>query len=198
MSTCPARCVEQVLGQGRGLAPPALEGLAALLAHLAVGVLALGQEQEAHLAAVLQHRQGVLQGAPGGLAAGAVAVEAEHHLGHGAEQPVQVFAGGGGAQGGHGVADAELGQGHHVHVALHHQQAFQLAFRLARLEQAVQLLALVEHGAFRAVEVLGLVVAQHPAAEADHPAAAVADGEHDPVAEAVVGAAVVTGQGQAQ
>jgi len=62
---------------------------------------------------------------------------------------------------------------------------------LARLVQAIEFLALVEYRGFRGVQVLGLVVAQYTAAEGDHPAAAVADGEHDAVAEAVVAPAVL-------
>src|SRR5690606_33799936 len=43
----------------------------------------------------------------------------------------------------------------------------------------------------RRVQILGLVIAQHPAPEAYHPAAAVADGEGDAVTEAVVALAAV-------
>jgi hypothetical protein len=49
----------------------------------------------------------------------------------------------------------------------------------------------VEDRGFRAVQILGLAVAQHPAAEADGAAPVVADRELDTVAELVVGAAVV-------
>ncbi|MNN49406.1 hypothetical protein D3C81_1639300 [compost metagenome] len=62
---------------------------------------------------------------------------------------------------------------------------------LARLVQPVEFLALVKHRGFRGVEVLGLVVAQHPPAEGDDPAAAVADGEHHAVAEAVIALATL-------
>lgn len=57
---------------------------------------------------------------------------------------------------------------------------------LACLVQAVEFLALVEHRGFRGVQVLGFVVAEHPATEGDDAPAAVADREHHPVAEAVV------------
>ncbi len=68
-----------------------------------------------------------------------------------------LFAGGG-AQGGHGVAQALLGQGNHVHVALDHDDFVEVAVVLAGLVQPVQLLALVEHRRFGRVQVLGLVV----------------------------------------
>ena len=98
---------------------------------------------------------------------------------------------GGGTQGGHCVGYAVLGQGDHIHVALHHIEAVGLVPALAPFPQAVQFLALVEDGGFRAVQVFGLAVAEHPAAEADGASAAVADRKLDAVAEFVVGAAAV-------
>ena len=63
---------------------------------------------------------------------------------------------------------------------------------LARLGQAVELVALVEERGLRAVQVLGAGLRIHrPAAERDHPPARVGDREDDPVAEAVVGRAAV-------
>ena len=79
-----------------------------------------------------------------------------------------------------------LRQGHHVHVAFHHQHPARLANRLARLVQAIQLLTFFEQGSFRRIEVFGLALPQHAAAETDHRAALVEDGKHDAVAEAVV------------
>src|SRR5690606_25646241 len=56
----------------------------------------------------------------------------------------------------------------------------------AGLVKAVQLVTLVIHRRFRRVQVLGLLVGQHPPAKADDPAAAVSDREDDAVAEAVI------------
>jgi len=151
-----------------------------------VRVFAFGQEQEACAAPVLQARQRGFEGAPGSVAAGLVAVEAEQHAGHYAEQALQVFFAGGGAQGRHGIAQALLGEGDHVHIAFNHDDFVEVAVVLARFEQAVEFLALVKHCGFRRVEVLGLVVPEHPATEGDDPATAVADREHHAVAEAVV------------
>ena len=103
---------------------------------------------------------------------------------------LDVILAGSGAQGGDGIAQTLLGQGNDVHVALDHHDLVEIAVVLARLVQAVELLALVEHRGFRRVQVFGLVVAQYAAAEGDDPAAAVADGEHDAVAEAVIAPAV--------
>ena len=71
----------------------------------------------------------------------------------------------------HRVADAELRQRHHVHVALDHQHAAGGADRVARLHQAVELAALLEERRLGRVQVLRLALAQHAAAEADHRAA---------------------------
>ncbi|MNJ42724.1 hypothetical protein D3C77_376990 [compost metagenome] len=97
-----------------------------------------------------------------------------------------MFFAGGRAQGGHRIAQALLREGDDVHVAFDHDDLIEVAVELARLVKPVQLLALVEHRGFRGVQVLGLVVAQHPAAEGNDPATAVSDREHHPVTEAVV------------
>jgi len=77
-------------------------------------------------------------------------------------------------------------QAHHVHVSLDHQQAPQAARCLARLIEPIELPPLVEQLGFRGVQVLGLALVQHAAAEGDGPPARVADREHDPIAESVV------------
>ena len=96
----------------------------------------------------------------------------------------------------HRLGDPELEQRDHVHVALDHDQPLDLLVGLAYLPQAVQFAALVEQRGLGGVEVLGAVVLlEHAAAEGDHPATAVEDREHHPVAELVVDvAAVVLGE----
>ena len=87
---------------------------------------------------------------------------------------------------------AVLEQRHHIHVALHHHQPFDLLVGLAHLPQAVQFATLVEQGRLGRIEVFGAVVFfQHASTESDHPAAAVMDGEHHAVAELVIDAATV-------
>ncbi len=74
-----------------------------------------------------------------------------------------------------------------------------LPHRLARLEQAVEFPALVEHRRLRAVEVLGCAVVQDAAAKADRAAAAVMDRELDALAKTVIGTlAVFALDGQAK
>ncbi len=102
-----------------------------------------------------------------------------------------MFFAGCGAEGGDGVAQALLGQGDYIHVALDHHYFVEIAVCLASLIKAVEFLAFVKDRGFRRVQVLWLVVAQHPAAKGDHPSATVADREHHAVAEAVVAFAVL-------
>ena len=95
------------------------------------------------------------------------------------------------AQRRHRAREPGLLHGDHVHVALDHDQvaaAGAVFQRLAGQIQAVQQLALPEGVGFRRVEILGLLVAQHPAPEAAQAAQMVADGEHHPAPEAVINA----------
>ena len=137
---------EQVVGQRLSIAAhAATEGVGAFLADHAVRVLSVWQEQKAHVAAIFQYRQGGVQGAPGCLAAGAVAVEAEHHAVNQAKQPLEVVLAGRCAEGGDGVGNAVLGQGNNVHIAFDHQNVFELAILLLGFKQAIQFLALVKY-----------------------------------------------------
>ena len=65
---------------GSACASRALERLAAFLADQRIRVVAVGQEQEADLAAFAHLAERILQRAPCRRAARAIAVEAEHHL----------------------------------------------------------------------------------------------------------------------
>jgi len=88
---------------------------------------------------------------------------------------------------------------HHIHVALDDDRRLRLADLAAGQVQAEERAGLVEKLALRGVEVLGhVLVAQRPRAEADHAPPAVADGDHQPVAEAIVNAALVVADGDAR
>ncbi len=91
------------------------------------------------------------------------------------------------------VFDAVLRERDDVHVALDDDDRARVADRVAREKEPVELAALREQRRLRRIEVLGLAVAEHAAAEADHLAAAVVDREHDPVAEPVVALAAIAG-----
>ena len=177
--------------QRRGLRQRRGERLGAVGADVAVRVVLRRQEQEAKAPRVAGPRQcggeRPLRRAP----PGRIAVEGEHHVVGEAQELAHVLRRAGGAQRRHRVAEAQLRQRHHVHVAFHHQRAAGLADGAARLVQAVELLALVEQRRLRRVQVFGLAAVQHPAAKADHLALDVADREHDAVAEAVVAARLV-------
>ena len=68
----------------------------------------------------------------------------------------------------------------------------------AGLVEVEQGAALVEQGRVGRIEIFGLARAQDPAAEGDHPAARIADREHQPAAEAVIGLALVLLRGDQQ
>jgi hypothetical protein len=57
--------------------------------------------------------------------------------------------------------------------------------------QAIELPALVEDGCLGGIQVFGFAIAQDPTAKADDPPPAVADGEDDAVAEAVINLAIL-------
>ncbi len=88
-------------------------------------------------------------------------------------------------------------QRNQVEIALHHQGHPGEAQGVGGLGQAVEGAALGIELALRGVEVLGLALADNPAAEGDHPALPVEDGEDDAVPEAVVEAAALPGHQQA-
>ena len=92
--------------------------------------------------------QGAIERLARGAAAGSVAVKAEHHGIGKTQQLLYMLGCAGGAQRGHGVGKAPLGQRHHVHVALGHQCIARLTDGRAGLKQAVQLAAFVEDRGF--------------------------------------------------
>ena len=93
---------------------------------------------------------------------------------------------GGGAQGGHSMAQAMLREGHHIHVALHHPDLTGRPNCLAPLEKPVERLALDEERRLGRVEVLGLLLAQAAGAEPNDITAATQNREHEPMAKTVV------------
>lgn len=165
-----AQLLEEVVRQRLGvLVDAGHESVGAFGADQAIRVFALGQEQEARPAPILQAGQCGLQGAPGSLATSLVTVEAEQDTRHHAKQALEMFLAGCGAEGCHRVAQALLGQGDDVHIALDHDDLIEVAVVLSRFEQAVEFLAFVKDRGFRGVQVLGLVIAQDPAAKGDDP-----------------------------
>ena len=145
-----------------------------------------GQKQKMQAFAVFELRQGVFEGAPGGFAAGGVAVEAEIDVVGLAHQQAHMLGGGGGAQRGHAVADAELGKGDDVHIAFHHQYPPRFLHGGSGFVEAVEIFAFVKQRGVGRIEVFGFGIVEHAAAEADNLPADAADGKHDAVAEAVV------------
>ncbi len=163
-----------------------LECFGAFLADQGVRVVAVGQEQKADLPALPRLGQRVLQGAPRGGPPRTVAIEREHDLGDQPEDSLEVLGGGRRPERRDGVREAGLMQPDGIHVPFDNEQALEVRAAAARLVQAVELAALVEEHGLRGVEVLGLTLIDDAAAEGDDAAAGIADGKHEPVAEAVV------------
>ena len=82
--------------------------------------------------------------------------------------------------------DSVLGQCDNIHVAFHHQDPLGLFAGCKQFVKPVNLTIFFECRGFWRIEVFGRFVPHHAPAKANHPAPSVADGKHDPVAEAVV------------
>ena len=105
-----------------------------------------------------------------------------------------MVGGQGGAQRGHRAVKPRLMQGDGVHIPLGEDDLSRLG--LFGDVQGKHVAAFVVHRGVRGVEVFGGGVIHHPAAEANDVAAGVDDGEHHPVAEAVVDPAVLVAHRQ--
>ena len=184
----------QVLRKRGRARQPGLECRGAFLAHQRVGIVPLRQEQEANLPSLLDLAHRVLEGAPRRRTPGAIAVETEDHFAHEPEDALQVLRRRRRAERRHRIGDAGLVQAHDVHVAFDHEQPLQVARRLPRLEEAVELAALVEQFGLRRIQVLRFALVEHAAAKGDRASARVADRKHDAVAEAVVVPALTSGR----
>ena len=183
--------VEQEPTQWHRLVEAALERVPAFGSHETVGVLALGKEQEMRPAAGLHRRQGVLHRPPCRASASLVTVEAERDVVDGAKHPLDVDLRRGGAEGCDRAVDSRLRECHHIHVALHHEQPRGSTACPPHAREPVQFSALSKDRCFRRVEVLRLPAVDDAGAESDDAAPRVVDGESDPVAEPVVGPAVI-------
>ena len=134
-------------------------------------------------------------GAEGGLAARVVAVEHELEVGAEAGEPLYLFRGERRAEHAHGLRVAVLVQGDDVHVPFGENDALLHRDGGPCLKQAEQMFALLVDGRIAAVDVLGVVLLRKrrndASAEGDGLSRQVADGEHEPVAEAVEGASAL-------
>ncbi len=113
--------LKEKLREWQGVLHQFAKGIGAQAAHHGIGVVALGQEQEACGAAVAQCRQANVQRAARGAAPGGVTVETEDQVAGVLEQLLQMVLGDRRAQGRHHVADAELSERDYIQVAFDHQ-----------------------------------------------------------------------------
>ena len=101
---------------------------------------------------------------------------------------MQMRFGHGGAEGGHGGLESRLAQRNDVHIPLGHDQPLPLARCCTGRAVVEQHPRLVEQRRLGRVQILGVVVRVHrPPAKGHRPPARIADREHDPIAERVIG-----------
>ena len=99
-----------------------------------------------------------------------------------------------GAQRGHRAVKARLVEGDGVHIPL--RQNDPAGFGCLGPVQGKDIAAFVVHQGVRRVKVFWGRVVHHPAAEADHVPPHINNGEHHPVAEAVIDPSVLIAHGQ--
>src|SRR5690606_18489 len=92
---------------------------------------------------------------------------------------------------GHRVVQTMLGQADHVHIPFNNQNTAFTTQTSSRLPKAVELTPLGEQRGFGGIQVLLFAFANNPTTKADQLAAAIADGEHDALAKAVIATAVL-------
>ena len=130
--------------------------------------------------------EGAKRGADRGLAAGAVAVEAEDRRRIEPPHALELGFGDRGAVGRDDFGDAGAVEGDHVHIAFHHDQPLGGAAGGSGAIDVVESPALVEERRVGRIQVLRLACPEDAPAECDDPAPRVADRDHQPSTEAVV------------
>lgn len=165
-----------------------LHRLRAARADQVVGILSRWQGGKTQALPGLEQRQGKVDDPQCRTLARRIAIQRDDRLGVDAPQKPDLIFGDRSAQGGHRPGEARLAQRDHVHVAFGNDKRAALAGRLARRAVVVKTAALVEKRGFGAVEIFRIVIWIHrPAAEGDAASPRIADREHDPVAEGVIG-----------
>ena len=138
-----------------------------LVPYIGIRILALGQKNEANLAAFSDLRQGGLECPPCGSSAGPVAVETEEHLFGETEEAVEMVVGCGSSERGDAKIDTVPGQAGDIHISLDDDKPFNMPNGLTGLVQAIEFPAFVKQHGFRGVQIFWFLVSQHTAAEAD-------------------------------
>ena len=164
-----------------------LDRLAPAGFHDIVGVLPRGERDEAQRALGAEVGEGALGGADRGLLPGIVAVEAQDRRGLEPPHPLELRLGQRGAVGRDRLGDPGAVERDDVHIAFDHDQPVGLARRGPGAVDIVERAPLVEQDRLGRIEIFGLAVAEDAPAKGDDAPALVADREHQPAAEAVVG-----------
>ena len=178
----------QPIDQGLGLVDQRLHRLAPPAFDQIVGILALRKGDEAR-ASGPGPMCGRARSAARIAACWPAASPSKQRIGRGDQppHPLELAFGQCGAERRDRLADPGLVDRDHVHIAFDHDQPPGRAAGRAGAIEVEERAALVEQRRIGRVEVFGLAIAEDPAAECDRPPARVADRDHQPAAETVVG-----------
>jgi hypothetical protein len=185
MSTCSQSCSNRNSESGCARVIRSRKASAPSARISVSGILAVGQKQEADRLSTGCRRQRCFQCLPSRGTPGAIAVEAEHHLGGRAREQLQMLGGRGGAEGRNDVGHPELRQGDDIHVAFDDEDRFELAVGLLRLEQTVKLAPLWKIGVSGEFRYFGLPSPSSRPPKADHASSPIPNREGDAIAKAV-------------
>ena len=154
-----------------------------------VGVLARWQVQHPQLQLALQRLLlHLANGALGGAHPSAIGIEIEDDPAAftAAAELGDLLSTHGGTLGRHRMALTGGMQGNHIEIALHHQGTVSAADGIGSLIKSIEVFALVKHLRFRGVEVFRFAAIEAAAAKANDSPLPIVDGDHQPMAEAVV------------
>ena len=169
-----------------------------VLAGKAVGVVAVGQQQQLYVHPLGQEH---VDTALAGVDAGFVAVEDDGDIARHAVDEAYLVGGECGTRRRHYVLHPHLVHGHHIGISLHEIAQVLSADGFLGLEEAEELLAFAIDDAFRRVEVFHVYAlggcVEHAPAEACHASAHAEDGPDDASTEAVAPRAVLVLDAQA-
>ena len=170
-------------GCGHGRLDEGAERIRAVRAHVLIGILAVGQEEDAQLRRAPMYRR---ERAQGRLLSRAVAVVAEDDARRAAQEQCGVVARKRRAERRDDVVNARLPRGNRVHIALDDNGIARAGDRAVGTIHAEEELSLVKDRRLRRVEVLRLGIAERTSAKADDAPALIRDGDDDAPTKAVV------------
>ena len=91
----------------------------------------------------------------------------------------------------HGVVNVVLRQRDNVHIAFNNKQSLRFSVMLLSFIKAIQLSTFMENIGFRGVQVFRRIVTEYATTKTNHPSSFIANREHHPITETIVGSALV-------